>query len=364
MVQVFDRRALNRALLARQLLLVRADIPVYDAIHHLAGMQSQVPIPPYFGLWTRIRDFQPDELSSLIMSRRVIRIGLMRSTIHLVTDQDALSFRPLLQSVMDRGLQGSYGRQLQGADLEEIAEAGRSLVETHPRTFAEIGKLLQAQWPDRDATALANAVRNKVPLVQIPPRGLWGKSGSAMHTSLEAWLGQPLISTMTLDVMILRYLAAFGPARVQDIQTWSGLTKLQETVDRLLPHLLTFQDEAGHVLYDVPRAPRPAADTHAPVRFLGEFDNMLLSYADRSRIIADEYRTRVFTDNGIIRSTVLIDGFVQGLWRIESKKKYAVLTIEPFIPLEADVAQALKEEGMRLLAFAAPDAVFREIQGI
>jgi len=364
MVQMLNRRALNRALLARQLLLERTDMPVYNAIEHLAGMQSQVPNPPYFGLWSRLRDFQPDDLSALILSRRVVRISLMRSTIHLVTDQDCLTFRPMLQPVMDRGLQGSYGRQLRGVDLDEIAETGRMLVEEHPRTFAELGKLLQLQWPDHDAAALANAVRNKVPLVQIPPRGLWGKSGSATHTTVEAWLGQSLIASVTPDAMILRYLAAFGPATVQDMQTWSGLTKLREAVDRLLPHLLTFQNEEGHILYDLPDAPRPSADTQAPVRFLGEFDNMLLSYADRSRIMADEYRTRVFTDNGIIRSTILIDGFVQGLWKIESKKKQAVLTIEPFAPLDVDIRQALMEEGTRLLSFTAPDTTFREIQGI
>ncbi|WP_152393573.1 winged helix DNA-binding domain-containing protein [Paenibacillus guangzhouensis] len=363
-MQVLHRRALNRALLARQLLLERSTMSAYEAIEHLAGMQSQVPSPPYFGLWSRLRDFHPEDLSSLISSRRVVRMGLMRSTIHLVTDQDSLAFRPVLQPMMDRGLQGSFGRQLMGADLDEIAEVGRHLVEEQPRTLAELGKVLQTYyWPDHDAAALANAVRNKVPLVQVPPRGLWGKSGSAKHTSVESWLHQPLAASTEPDAMILRYLAAFGPASVKDMQIWSGLTKLREAVSRL-EQLITFEDEHGNVLYDLPGAPRPAPDIQVPVRFLGEFDNMLLSYADRSRIMSDEYRTRVFTDNGIIRSTLLIDGFVQGVWRLECKKKHAILAIEPFIPITADIKTALMDEGAKLLSFAARDAAFREIQGI
>jgi len=362
-MQVLHRRALNRALLARQLLLERSTMSAYEAIEHLAGMQSQVPNPPYFGLWSRLRDFEPEELSSLISSRRVVRMGLMRSTIHLVTAQDSLAFRPVLQPIMDRGLQGSFGRQLMGVDLDEIAKVGRHLVEEQPRTFAELGKILQTRWPDHDASALANAVRNKVPLVQVPPRGLWGKSGSAKHTSVESWLHQPLAASREPDAMILRYLAAFGPASVKDMQTWSGLTMLQAAVSRL-EQLITFEDEQGNVLYDLPGAPRPEPDIQVPVRFLGEFDNMLLSYADRSRILSDEYRTRVFTDNGIIRSTLLIDGFVQGVWRLECKKNHAILAIEPFIPVAADMKTALMEEGAKLLAFAARDADFREIQGI
>ncbi|MDF2714574.1 MAG: hypothetical protein K0R28_1499 [Paenibacillus sp.] len=359
---VLGTRALNRALLARQLLLRRANMTVSDALGHLAGLQAQAPNPPYIGLWTRLESFRHEDLSDLIVNRQAVRIALMRSTIHLVTARDCLAFRPVLQPFMERVLIGSYGKRLAGLDIAAIAVAGRALVEERPRTFSELGKLLLEQWPDRDPSALANAVRNFVPLVQIPPRGIWGSSGQAAHTSAEAWLGSPLSSASLPDEMILRYLAAFGPATVKDIQVWSGLTRLSEAVDRLRPRLRTFIDRNGSELLDLPAAPLPDPDTPVPVRFLSEFDNVLLSYDDRTRIIADEHRPLVFTENGIIRATILVDGFVNGLWTIERKRKAAELIIRPFGPLSEEAHDALLEEGARLLEFAAADSVTREIR--
>jgi hypothetical protein len=335
---------------------------VSDALGHLAGLQAQAPNPPYIGLWTRLESFRHEDLSDLIVNRQAVRIALMRSTIHLVTARDCLAFRPVLQPFMERVLIGSYGKRLAGLDIAAIAVAGRALVEERPRTFSELGKLLLEQWPDRDPSALANAVRNFVPLVQIPPRGIWGSSGQAAHTSAEAWLGSPLSSASLPDEMILRYLAAFGPATVKDIQVWSGLTRLSEAVDRLRPRLRTFIDRNGSELLDLPAAPLPDPDTPVPVRFLSEFDNVLLSYDDRTRIIADEHRPLVFTENGIIRATILVDGFVNGLWTIERKRKAAELIIRPFGPLSEEAHDALLEEGARLLEFAAADSVTREIR--
>lgn len=359
---VLGTRALNRALLARQLLLRRASMTASDAIGHLAGLQAQAPNPPYIGLWTRLESFRHEELSDLIVNRQAVRIALMRSTIHLVTARDCLAFRPVLQPLLERALIGSYGKRLAGVDITSLAAAGRTLVEERPRTFSELGKLLLEQWPDRDPSALANAVRNFVPLVQIPPRGIWGSSGQAIHTSAEAWLGSPLSSAATPDEMIMRYLAAFGPATVKDMQVWSGLTRLGEAVDRLRPQLRSFVDRNGNELFDLPDAPMPDPDTPVPVRFLSEFDNMLLSYDDRTRIIADEHRPLVFTENGIIRATILVDGFVNGLWTIERKRKAADLIIRPFGPLSGEAFAALLEEGARLLEFAAADSVTREIR--
>ncbi|TMV48468.1 winged helix DNA-binding domain-containing protein [Paenibacillus mesophilus] len=359
---VLGTRALNRALLARQLLLRRASMSAYDALEHLAGFQAQAPTPPYIGLWTRLESFRHEELSDLIVNRQAVRIALMRSTIHLVTARDCVGFRPVLQPLLERALIGSYGKRLAGLDIAALAAAGRTLVEERPRTFSELGRLLQEQWPDRDPSALANAVRNFVPLVQIPPRGIWGSSGQAAHTSAEAWLGTPLSSDTLPDEMILRYLAAFGPATVKDMQVWSGLTRLSEAVDRLRPQLRTFIDRIGNELFDLPDAPLPDPDAPVPVRFLSEFDNMLLSHDDRTRIIADEHRPLVFTENGIIRATILVDGFVNGLWTIERKRKAADLIIRPFGPLSEEASDALLEEGARLLEFAAADSVTREIR--
>jgi hypothetical protein len=359
---VLGKRSLNRALLERQLLLRRADMSVPDALERLAGMQAQVPNPPYIGLWTRLNGFRHEDLSELMRSRQAVRIALMRSTIHLVTARDCLAFRPVLQPFLERALTGSYGKRLAGLDIGKLATAGRAIVEEQPMTFGELGKLLLEQFPGREPAALANTVRNIVPLVQIPPRGIWGSSGQAAHTSVEAWLGRSLDSVTEPDGMILRYLAAFGPATVKDMQVWSGLTRLNEAVDRLRPQLVAYEDADGNELLDVIDGPLPNPDIPAPVRFLSEFDNMLLSYADRTRIIADEHRSLVFTENGIIRATILVDGFVGGIWRIERHRKAATLTIEPFGALSADNSAALLEEGSRLLDFAAADAASRDIR--
>lgn len=351
---VMEVRALNRALLARQMLLSKVRLPAIDVIERLVGMQSQTPNAPYFGLWTRIEGFRQDELSELILNKVAVRIALMRSTIHLVSARDCLELRPLVQTVLDRGFNGSHRKRLPGVDVDELAAAGRALVEDQPLTFSELGKRLsEARWPEHEPDALAAAIRTSVPLVQVPPRGLWGKSGQAEHTSVEAWLGQPLAAQPDAERIVLRYLAAFGPASVKDVQTWSGLTQLSKVIERLRPQLITLRDEQGAELFDLPDAPRPVADYPAPPRFVGEFDNILLSHADRRRIIGEDIRKRVFTVNGIIRPTILLDGFVCGIWRLERERGNAKLAIEPFRKLAHEERGALAEEGERLLKFAA-----------
>lgn len=358
---VLGIRELNRALLARQMLLKREKIPALDAINRLVGMQAQDPIAPYFGLMARLEEFRPEELSSLIQDRKVVRIALMRSTIHLVSSGDCINLRPIVQPVMDGGLKGSFGKQLEGLDIKEVSEAGRIIVEANPLTFSDLGKRLREQWPDRDPAALAAVVRTLVPLVQLPPRGLWGESGQAVHTSAESWHDSQLSSSTTIEDIIIRYLSAFGPASVQDIQVWSGLTRLRERVEQLLTQLLHFQDEKGNELFDIPEAPRPDSNTPSPPRFLGGFDNMLLSYADRQRIIAEEYRKKVFSTNGIIRPTILIDGFVSGTWKINRKRGMVILIIELFNQLSNLEHNSLVEEGERLLSIIAKEEDSREI---
>lgn len=360
---VLDRRALNRALLARQLLLHRAETSAAAAIERLVGMQAQTPNSPYVALWSRLEGFRPEELSRLIEARQAVRIALMRSTIHLVTARDCLALRPVLQPALARSLYtGSpYGRHIVGMDIEALLRAGRRLLEEQPRTFAELGALLQEQWPERDAAALANACRNLLPLVQAPPRGVWGKGGAARHTTAESWLGRPLAADASPDALVLRYLAAFGPAGVRDAQIWSGLTGLGEAFARLRPRLRVIRDEGGRELFDLPDAPRPDLDTPAPPRFLPDYDNVLLAHVDRGRIIADEHRARIFTGNAI-RPTVLVDGFVAGTWAIERQRTAATLRVTPFAPLAADDRATLEEEGSRLLGFVALDAESRDVQ--
>src|SRR5215217_1943049 len=276
---VLGPRELNRATLERQMLLRRRNLSAVEAVEHLVGMQAQAPAPPYVGLWTRLRDFHPDGLARLILERRAVRIAL----------------RPLMQPVFDRTLYSTRANRanLEGIDLEALVAAGRALLEERPRTAKELGELLKEQWPERDPTSLARAIRHLVPLVQVPPRGVWGKSGPAAHTTAEAWLGRPLDPASSLEETVLRYLGAFGPATVKDVQTWSGLTRLGEVIERLRGSLRIFRDESGKELFDVPEAPMPDPDTPAPPRFLPEFDNLILSHADRTRVIAEEYRKAI-----------------------------------------------------------------------
>lgn len=341
------------------MLLRRRKLPAIEAIGHLVGLQAQAPNPPYIGLWTRLEDFHPDELARLILDRRAVRIALMRNTVHLVSARDSLALRPLMQPVFDRGLYSSRANRasLEGVDVEALVAAGRALLEELPRTAKELGKLLKERWPDRDPASLARAIRNMVPLVQVPPRGIWGKSGQTTHTTAEVWLGQTLDPDPSLDEMVVRYLGAFGPATVKDIQTWSGLTRLREVTDRLRPRLLTFRDEHGNELFDLPDAPRPDPDTPAPPRFLPEFDNLILSHTDRTRIIANDYRKRLASKNGMVPATMLVDGFVRGTWKKERTRGNTTLVIEPFEPLAKKNRDALGEEGERLVRFGMkPDS--------
>lgn len=333
-----------------------------DALEHLIGMQSQTPNSPYVSLWTRLENFKHETLSQLLLNRNAVRIALMRSTIFLVTKRDCLALRPLIQPVLDRTLKASFGRQLKDVDNNELAKISRALVESQPRTLDELGNLLKEQWEDTDPSALAAAARNLVPLVQIPPRGIWGAKGKAIHTSVENWLGHSLVTDYNLESLILRYLKAFGPATIPDIQMWCGLTKIRKVMEGLRLQLNTFVDDDGNELFDVSHAEFPDIDTPVPVRFLGEFDNILLSHKNRTRIIADEYRSRVFTVNGIIRATFLIDGYVQGLWRIEHKRKSSTLIIEPFKSLSQVDKDELAIEGAKLMDFAAADFQFKNIE--
>ena len=316
-----DWRALNRATLARQSLLERSTTSVEDMLERLVGMQAQTPHTAYVGLWSRIEGFRAQELSDRLVDRSVVRMALMRSTIHLVTARDAWDLRRLLQPVLDRMHRGQFGRRLEGVDTDAVIAMGRAFVDERPRSFKELGDHLLTRWPDRDRMALEQSVRTGVPLVQVPPRGLWGRSGPIAHTSIEAWLGQPPREGATLDDLVRRYLGAFGPASVMDVQAWCGLTRLGDVIERLRPRLVAFRDEAGRELFDLPDAPRPDPDTPAPPRFLYDFENLLLSYADRSRT-GDAAVARAIapvTQEPI--STFTIDGFVAGTWRIERAGK-------------------------------------------
>jgi hypothetical protein len=336
------------------MLLERGRIPALEAVDRLVGLQAQLPNPPYVALWSRIADFRQEELTRLIERRRVVRSTMMRATQHLVTARDFLRFRPVLQPALDRLHRSVYAKRIASEDREEILEAGRALLAERPHTITELRERFGARWPRRDADAMAYTIQLLLPLVHVPPRGTWGRGGAVPATLGESWLRKPVSTDRAPGRMILRYLAAFGPASVADVQTWSGLTSLRAPMEALRPRLRVFRDEAGRELFDVPDAPRPDADTPAPPRFLPEYDNLLLGYADRSRMLSDEQRKSIWTRNGML-SSALVDGRVAAAWRIVRDGTRATLEIVPLARIAKRDRTELAEEGMRLLAFTDPE---------
>lgn len=348
---VLGPRALNRALLERQLLLHRHELSAAEALEHLVGLQAQNPNAPYLGLWTRLVDFCSDDLAELIAARKVVRLALMRWTLHVVTARDCLALRPVLQPVMERRMQACFGRHLGGVELGRLAQLGRSLVEQEPRSLGDVGRLLAGEWPRHEPRVLGHAVSALTPLVHVPPRGIWGRNGRAIQTTAERWLGRPLERATEPDSLIMRYLAAFGPATVADIRTWSGLTGLGPAIERLRPKLRSFRDGHGRELLDVIDGPLPDPDTPAPPRFLPDFDNAVLAHSDRTRIVADPDRRRVLKPK-----TFLLDGFVGGTWRLIRGRGIVTAEVTPFGPIASEDRIALAEEGMRLLSFIVAGA--------
>lgn len=359
-------------------------MPAEEAIERLVGMQAQVPFDPYVALWSRLEAFRPDEVSRLLVERRIVRAtAMMRGTIHLMTARDWLRLRPVLQPVAERGFTvGSpFGRALAELDIAEVLERGVALLEEKPQTASELGKRLQERWPDRDAMSLAYAIRYLVPLVQIPPRGVWGKSGQPVLATAGTWLGESVPTTIApgdgardgvgddaapdaTEELILRYLAAFGPATMMDIQSWCWLTRLRPIVERLRPRLRAFRDEDGRELFDLPDGPLPDADMRLPPRFLPTYDNLVLSHKDRSRVLGDQTRWDVGPnqfDEVFRGGSVLVDGYVAGGWSIHREKDRATIVVTSIVPLSQTDRAEVGDEATRLGQFLAPDAVSRDV---
>jgi hypothetical protein len=352
-MSVLDRRALNRSLLARQLLLQRHHMPVADAIEHLVGLQAQEPLEPYVGLWSRLAGFQPPALAELLLSRQVVRTLLMRRTLHLVTARDCLALRPVHHSMLVSRMWSTLRRVLPGVDLDELTKLGRPLFDQRPRMLTEAARVIADRWPGVEPRSLGDALSTLVPLVQVPPRGVWGERGAAYNTTIEAWLGRPLEpeSPATLDALVLRYLTAYGPAASADIRAWSGLSGLRESVQRLRPGLRRFRDERGRELLDVPDGALPDPETPAPPRFLPAFDNAVLGYDDRSRIIDTEHRGLSVTGARFL----LVDGRVAGTWTVTVNDGAATLQITPLRALTAGERDAAVAEGESMLTMFQPE---------
>ncbi|RVX46424.1 winged helix DNA-binding protein [Nonomuraea polychroma] len=345
MTQLLSRRGLNRATLARQFLLERVELPALEAIEHLAGMQSQAPLAPYVGLWTRLAGFRTAELSALTVQRAAVRAQLMRNTVHLVSARDCLSWHRLFESVHSRDFAAHFGGRLNGVDQAELLGHARTILDDKPRTRAELGQALAKRWPDIDPKVLAYAATHHLAVVQVPPRGMWGQSGRAEWSTIETFLGRRPSPESQAEDLVRRYLNGYGPASVADAQRWSGLTRLREIIERL--DLVRFRDEEGRELFDLPNAPRPDPDTPAPPRFLPEYDNLLLSHADRSRVITDNRQVPLPPGNGARTGTLLVDGIWRGIWSLRAGE----IHVEPFTPLSSAERDAVEPEAEMLRRF-------------
>ncbi len=347
-MQTLDRRTLNRATLDRQWLSERRPASSADAITYLVGLQAQEPLEPYAGLWSRLLDFRPAELVELLESRRAVRTLMMRRTLHLMSADDCVAMRPLFQAMLVQKVRSGLGRRLDGVDLDELASAGRPLFHERPQILNEVARAVADRWPEAVVRDLGDALSSLVELVQVPPRGVWGRQAPAANTTIEAWLGDAPRPEVGLDDVVRRYLRAYGPASSSDVRSWSGLTGLPAVIKRLRPELVSYRDERSRELLDLADATLPDPDLAAPPRFLPAFDNAVLGYDDRSRIIDDEHRGLSILGTRY----VLVDGRVSATWTSAADAGAGItVAVEPLRRLNRDERRDVRDEAERLAAF-------------
>jgi winged helix DNA-binding protein len=357
-VQTLDRRTLNRATLDRQWLAERRPASASDAITHLVGLQAQEPLEPYAGLWARLQDFRPAELVELLESRRAVRTLMMRRTLHLLSADDCVAMRPLFQAMLVQKVRSGLGRRLDGVDLDALAAAGRPLFHERPQILNDVARAIADRWPEAAVRDLGDALSSLVDLVQVPPRGLWGRQAPAANTTIEAWLGTEPRPEVSLDDLVRRYFRAYGPATSSDVRSWSGLTGLPAVIRRLRPELVSYRDERGRELLDLADAALPDPDLPAPPRFLPAFDNAVLGYDDRSRIIDDEHRGLSVLGTRY----VLVDGRVAATWTSDRDDDGSVaVTVQPLRRLTRDERRDVRDEAERLAAFLGDGAPSRTV---
>jgi hypothetical protein len=349
-------RELNRATLARQMLLAREPLSPLEAVGRLVALQAQWPKPPFIGLWSRLTGFQREDLITAVHGRSLLRATLMRATIHLMDAANYGQWRPLLQPMLTKTLtaRGERGR---GVDPAVLMPLARQFLAKGPATFEAIRQHLAGHFPDLDERIMGYAVRMTLPLVQVPTDATWGYPQTADWALADEWTGQPLPEARDADVgPVLQYLAAFGPASVADMQNWTGLKGLKPLFERARPQLRIFQDDQGRELFDLPDAPRPPAETPAPVRFLPEFDNVVIGHDDRRRFVPAAHRPHLILPGLRVPATFLVDGMVAGTWTLDRQKRQATLALTPFERLPKPAVTALTQEGEALVRFQEPAA--------
>lgn len=354
MSTTLSNRTLNRTLLARQLLLERTAMPVVQAVEHLGGLQAQAPVPPYLALWTRLKPFKVDMLSKLVIDRSLVRMTLWRGTLHLISADDVYLMRTALQPELNKWAKIVMPPATRvEIDLEKLARLTREHIDTEPRTVAEIGAYLEEQFPEAKARELSTQAQMLVPMIQVPPRGIWGVGGIPQNVAMATWLGRELPEQADVGELIVRYLRAFGPATLADMQAWSRLIGLKAHAKDL--DLVEYRNEAGKVLLDVPDGVIVPEETKAPARLLPAFDNVLLGHADRTRIMSEDARSRWgAVRNGVFPPTFLVDGFLRGTWNVVETKDTATLTIEPYFKTTKKDMAGVVREAKAVLKVMAP----------
>ncbi len=362
---ILTLRQLNRATLARQMLLARERRSPLRTIERLVAMQAQWPRPPFVGLWSRLEGFERADLVALLERRKVVRATFLRGTLHLVTAKDFLALRPALQPALDRGLFAMLRDRAKRLDMDRLLADVRKILAKAPLTFDELRDAFARADPKADVRAMGYAVRMTLPLVQVPvgKEAAWAFPALARFALVDEWLGRaiPHAAAPRADALVLRYLAAYGPASVPDIQAWSGLPGLAETVEALRPRLRTFRDEGRRELFDLPDAPRPDEDVQAPVRFIPEYDNLIGTRRDE-RFVARGHRPRIFLSALRLAATVLVDGFVAGTWKLDRNKEAATVSVAPFTRFSARTRKEVVAEAEKLARFSEPDAATFDVR--
>jgi Winged helix DNA-binding domain len=362
---VLTLRQINRATLARQMLLRRERTTPLRAIEALVALQGQWPRPPFLGLFTRVEGFERADLARLLERRQVVRATFLRATLHVLSAKDFVALRSTIQPVLDAAMTAIARAKGARFAPEKVAAHARTFLAGEPRTFEEIREHLLRASPGADERAMGYAVRMFLPLVQVPVGGdaPWAFTAVSRFALAEDWLKQdlPRDAPPRIEDLVRRYLAAYGPASVKDVEAWSGLPRLRATIEAMRSRLRTFRDEAGRELLDLPNAPRPDPDTPAPVRLVPEYDNLITTRADE-RFVARAHRPRVFLSALRIAATVLVDGFAVGTWKVERSKRKATVAIAPFGALSPANRRAVAEEAEAVARFAEPDASAVEVR--
>ncbi|HET7676753.1 MAG TPA: winged helix DNA-binding domain-containing protein [Candidatus Limnocylindrales bacterium] len=360
---------LNRATLARQMLLERERLDAIEAVERLVALQAQEPASPYIALHTRLDGFRAAELDAAFRERRAVKGHLMRVTLHALSARDFGHFWPAMAPSMRAWRERQAKRLGLEVDLDAMVARAQRFART-PRTGPEIRAHLP-QLPEhvagpgiqRDAWW---AVRIQAPFLMVPDDVPWSFGRRPLFIAAGAWLdGEPFASEHDgLDHLVRRYLRAFGPASLGDMAQFTGIqvARLRPSLERLLAELRTFRDERGRQLYDVADGRLPPADTPAPARFLPMWDSVLLAYQDRTRMLSEPHRRRVIQKNGDFLPAFLVDGVVAGLWRADrTEDGRTSIRWQPFEPLSSAAEEELASEAERLAAFVEPlePAVYR-----